>query len=462
MEEGLLSSKHGGVSGRVIRALIIVGLISGVSLILTLAFGITVVVQHKDQTKKLDTIQINDNDNFPETYLVPATARTPVKNQQQRGTCWIFATMGMFEASYRKNGYARGYLSEDEYLALSEQVLSIGLVDYCNKNKDNKYCLGGLAKNTSADGDPAWIYYMRENVSQYITPDAVCPYKGTDKEQFECPSFDQGVKGNPLKFEIKNIRSAYTIKQIKRLLLETQQAMAWGHLVLDAVFNVPCDDPSNPAAGTEECTKCMYPCTESSDGCCSHYTSYGYTQDGVFRTFKQPIIGGGHAMTIIGWNDNFRVESGIIGHEPTKSVGGFILKNSWSPARAHSAEYWAQQISTIEENTICPCELNARTWLPADATCMMEEIDPVKCAPNAFKNVRNKWVKGATVLKCKGLDKATATTLGWGECDDTKNYVFVASESDSLSPRVNVSSKSEVNIISFINKYIIMYEYKKV
>ena len=451
MEESLLSSKGG--SGRAMRALAFVAVISVMSIVLTLCFGIVIITQQGTHTDKLNTLGNIPHEYLPETYLVPATARTPVKNQQQRGTCWIFATMAMLEGSYRKNGYARGYLAEDEYLSLSEQVLSIGLVDYCTKHPENKYCLGGPPKNTSADGDPSWIYYMRDNVAKYITPDAVCPYKGTDAEQFECPDFAKGVEGNPLKFELKDIRGAYTIKQIKELLLEKQQAMTWGHLVLDAAFDVPCDDPNNPAAGSDECAQCLHPCAQSADGCCSQEVVSGYTQDGIFRTFKQPVIGGGHAMTIIGWNDNFRVEAGTRGHEPIKSVGGFILKNSWSPSRGHSAEYWAQNISTIEENTICPGETNAKTWMPAKAACMQKGVDLTGCAPSAFKYIRDHWVKGATVLKCSGKNKALAKTLGWADCDSTKLYALASLDSDSMTPWVTVSPNSEVNNNILYNIY---------
>ena len=447
MEESLLTPKQGGGVGRVMRALIFVGVVSVVSLVLTLSFGIAVVVQHGNQATTLDNIESKPTGYLPEIYLVPATARTPVKNQQQRGTCWIFATIAMLEGSYRKSGYERGYLAENEYVSLSEQVLSIGLVDYCTKNPENKYCLGGPAKNTSSDGDPSWIYYMRDEVAKYITPDAVCPYTPSEEEQFECPDFAKGVEGNPLKFELKDIRAAYTIKQIKELLLEKQQAMAWGHLVLDAAFDIPCSDPTNPKAGSEECTKCLHPCTASSDGCCSQYVASGYTQDGIFRTFKQPAIGGGHAMTIIGWNDNFRVESGIRGHDPVKSVGGFILKNSWSPARGHSAEYWAQQISTIEENTICPGETNAKTWMPATVSCMLKDANVTTCAPNAFKYVRDHWVRGATTLKCSGRSKAVANALGWGDCDPTKHYALAALDSDSMTPWVTVRPDSEATMV---------------
>lgn len=63
-----------------------------------------------------------DTETLPASYLVPHTARTPAKNQGSRGTCWIFSTMGILEGLYRKNGYEKGFLKEDEYVSFSEQA----------------------------------------------------------------------------------------------------------------------------------------------------------------------------------------------------------------------------------------------------------------------------------------------------------------------------------------------------
>ena len=138
-------------------------------------------------------------------------------------------------------------------------------------------------------------------------------------------------------------------------------------MLIFSTFTLPCDDPTNPQAESEECKKCLHPCKESTDGCCSETLVSGYTQEGIFKTYNKPAIAGGHAMLLIGWNDNFRVNTGLPGYRGRNSMGGFILRNSWNTTVGHSAEYWAQSISTIEENTICPCEASALTWMPVDA-----------------------------------------------------------------------------------------------
>lgn len=94
------------------------------------------------------------------------------------------------------------------------------------------YCSGGPLENTSSDGDAFFFYYMRNNVSKYVIPDAVCPYNSTDEGEFDCPDFDKAVKENPLKFTVKGIKTAYTVDSIKRLLYQKKAALTWSHSVL--------------------------------------------------------------------------------------------------------------------------------------------------------------------------------------------------------------------------------------
>ncbi|OQR93357.1 hypothetical protein THRCLA_08461 [Thraustotheca clavata] len=47
---------------------------------------------------------------------------TPYKDQAGRGTCWDFGTVGFLEQTYRQQGVLKGWLDENTYVALSEQV----------------------------------------------------------------------------------------------------------------------------------------------------------------------------------------------------------------------------------------------------------------------------------------------------------------------------------------------------
>lgn len=280
----------------------------------------------------------------------------------------------------------------------------IGLVEHCQNTKD-KYCSGGPSRNVTSDGESAWMYYMGHDVTKNVLPTSVCPYHSDEAYQFDCPDHKKAVAAAPLKFTIKDIESAYSLDGIKRLIYHKKAPLAWSHSVVQITYTVPCSDPANPQAGSAECTECRHPCKQSADGCCSETIIPGYTQQGIFATFNKAALSGGHDMLLLGWNDNFRVDTGLPGYRGRGTVGGFIIKNSWNSSMAHSAEYWAQQHSTLDENFICPNEASSNTWLPVDPQCMKEKVDPVECAQGVYKRVLNEWVYGATVLKCNPKGK---------------------------------------------------------
>lgn len=59
---------------------------------------------------------------LPKRYTIPNKRAVIPKNQQQRGSCWIFSTVGYLESSYRGYGVDNGLLGEDEYVQFSEQA----------------------------------------------------------------------------------------------------------------------------------------------------------------------------------------------------------------------------------------------------------------------------------------------------------------------------------------------------
>jgi hypothetical protein len=79
--------------------------------------------------------------------------------------------------------------------------------------------------------------------------------------------------------------------------------------------------------------------------------------EGEFFSHDDLIIEGGHAMNLVGFNDQFELSSG--------DVGALIIKNSWSDSKysgSHSMQYYMQNISRWDESRICPNSYNARNW----------------------------------------------------------------------------------------------------
>ncbi|TMW57023.1 hypothetical protein Poli38472_002948 [Pythium oligandrum] len=56
---------------------------------------------------------------------------TPLKTQDNRGTCWDFAAVGVLENSYRAQGVHHGWLKENEYIPISEQAYGAEVLRLC-------------------------------------------------------------------------------------------------------------------------------------------------------------------------------------------------------------------------------------------------------------------------------------------------------------------------------------------
>ena len=54
---------------------------------------------------------------------------TPTDFQMNRGDCWLFATVGLLEDSYRRYGVAHGWLKPNEYLHLSRQAFGVAVLE---------------------------------------------------------------------------------------------------------------------------------------------------------------------------------------------------------------------------------------------------------------------------------------------------------------------------------------------
>jgi len=364
---------------------------------------------------------------LPHTRHVADTSITPVKNQQSRGTCWVFSSIGIIEASYRENGLKKGFLKENEYVAFSEQAHGLEIIDHCqNHPEDLDLCYGtGPWKNTTEDGVPEWVYYFGNDID--VFPEAICEYQPTTAGEFICPQRNDKTRStNPLRFKPVSIESATAVTEIKNLLNKYTVPLTWVSIVAEQTYRISCDE-NEAFAESEVCKQCLYPKDplDKSAGCYALYILPSYDNEGIFSMHGTPFVAGGHAMMIVGYNDNFRVDVGGFGDLDKRTLGGFIVKNSWGPQIGHSIKYWAQEISPMDEAMLCPDETAATKWLPACHKCMLQKQYTVKqCSSDQYKRVRDQYLEGATILKCSGASKDAATFYGFGNCNPEKKYVL--------------------------------------
>eukprot|EP00727_Mastigamoeba_balamuthi_P005918 m51a1_g1946 hypothetical protein (575) ;mRNA; f:955242-957490 len=297
--------------------------------------------------------------------------------QEDRGTCWDFATIGWLEQSYRQNGVEKGFLEPQQYVRFSEQAFGISMIEACRGHRDVCDVLGDLVWQNGTSGGEIWWLYSLTSLYDKVLPASVCPY--TDEaHEHECPGMAQALAANPIKFDIASMQTAYNVLDSKALMIAHDRPLVWTSLVHDVIYYMPCAD--QPWASKPECSeakrvRCPTDRYYNSEYC-ARYVAAMYNQDGEFMMHGNTVIAGGHGMNAVGYNDEFVTKQG--------QKGGFIIKNSWHDQTygsdpsgrggrgSHSVAYWMQTISAWDEKALCPGPLNPDNWL----SCVSQEAGP--------------------------------------------------------------------------------------
>lgn len=312
---------------------------------------------------------------LPSKWAAPYNV--PQYFQEDRGTCWDFAAIGVLEQSYRHNGVIKGFLKPSEYVRFSDQAFGISTINECRGHPDVCDVLGDYVMQNSTTGGEVWWLYSLTKLYTQLLPDAVCPY--TDEaNELKCPGMTEALAKNPVRFNIKNMETAYNVLDTKSMMVAHNRPLAWSSLMHEVVFYMPCAEQywsQQPGCSAAKRVRCPSDRFYNSEYC-ARFESAMYNQDGEFFAHGNMIPEGGHAMNVVGYNDEFVTKQG---HR-----GGFIIKNSWHDltynqgpsgrgARgSHSVAYWMQQISGWDEKALCPNPLNPDNW----QSCVNQQMGP--------------------------------------------------------------------------------------
>lgn len=310
-------------------------------------------------------------------YRYATKYQTPRYYQENRGTCWDFATVGVLEQSYRQNGVEKGFMKAEEYLRMNEQAYGLSMIEACKNHPDVCDVVGDFVYANSTEGGEVWWLYNLKELYNKLLPSSVCPYTEPEHEH-ECPGMEKALATNPIKFNVKSMSTAYNAMETKRLMVEKDRPLAWSSEMHNTVYFFPCTDPY--WKGRVECSsRLAVQCPTDryyGSATCARVLSSMFNMDGEFFIHGQTIGEGGHAMNVVGYNDEFTTKQG--------QTGGFIIRNSWHDltygtnpngrgARgSHSMAYWMQEISAWDEKAVCPGPLNPENWI----SCVEQEVGP--------------------------------------------------------------------------------------
>ncbi|RLN89136.1 hypothetical protein BBJ28_00022247, partial [Nothophytophthora sp. Chile5] len=195
---------------------------------------------------------------FPTKFAVDYV--TPLKTQDERGTCWDFATIGVLENSYRQQGIANGWLEEDEYMAISEQAYGEEVIRLCAGppgSPQKVACF--IPDNSTEGGEVVELLYLMNGLKDNIYPHSLCPYIPDPGSDASCPGLTLEKRTtNPLSLSIKKMDSYYDAVSVKRALLKDRRAMAISTSMPYITHYYPC---IGDLAGEERCNPASTSCT---------------------------------------------------------------------------------------------------------------------------------------------------------------------------------------------------------
>ena len=184
-------------------------------------------------------------------------------------------------------------------------------------------------RGDASDGYTFWLYYFRDYLQDKVLPSSVCPYTVLPGNDTVCPGYEAALEKNPIKIKAATmkLRNNYDPEDIKRSLVQGR-AMTFEVELTGSNFYVPC---TGAYASRPQCQNCSAHCPSylgykgeyglprmsfhdpgvrltngmHTEECCFLITGF-MTADGAYYGHHEYSVFGGHALLLVGYNDNFQ------------------------------------------------------------------------------------------------------------------------------------------------------------
>ncbi|EAX95690.1 hypothetical protein TVAG_144390 [Trichomonas vaginalis G3] len=366
---------------------------------------------------------------LPSAYAPPYI--NPATDQAHRGTCWCWSTLYNLETQYREQGIKKGFLDEKTFVKFSIQAFVSVVGNYCRAHPTEKACgYGGFKRNSTNDNQvEAFPYFLKmiQGLDSSVVADQVCPYvpDPSPVTDFQCDNFYKQNESNPIRFNFKGMTTVYDTRAIKQLLFLKKHPLGIGTPLGTINFYAKCSEA--PYSNHPHCQKKVFRCPDSqTEEYCALLEFQGRTKDGTFvgidKADRQTEFGG-HAMNVVGYNDNWRYNSRISSDKSVQpSKGCLILHNSWR-ADGHSVQYLLGNRTLENEQVLCPNVRAPENWIPATLDCVKKnKDDPSKCSKDILRVRGNGTTHGADIIKCTSTDTFY--------CDQNLKYILKRKSDD--------------------------------
>ncbi len=251
-----------------------------------------------------NTPVINHSNNGISTIdtLVPSSYQTnidylkvtypEVRDQEPYGTCWAFSTLGLMEFDLIHSGQSTKDIDLSElqlaYFTFNNVIDPLGgttgdTSKYYNENTTTSYLNYGGSYEMAIRRLSQWIGAIDENILPYskasetISNDLDSSYAYNNVSAYLQNAYLLNIKQNP--------------DDVKVMIMQ--------HGAVGINYSHYYDGM----------TSTVYP-------------------SAYFDNGKQTLVGGGHAVMVVGWDDNYSVDNFKTAETPTKN-GAWLVRNSW-------------------------------------------------------------------------------------------------------------------------------------
>lgn len=219
---------------------------------------------------------------------------TAVKNQGSLGTCWAFTAIASAEASLVSQ------CNSDLSIDLSERHLAYFFY----------HPVSDILGNTAGDLiEPKEFPYVDAGGSSFFTSRFLASWQGAASESdypYTTRVADFPIDSSKAYDAKAHLKNTYYLNINDKEVIKSM-VMKYGAVSMAYFHNNPYYNESTGA--------------------------YFFPENGILKQ------GGGHAVTIVGWNDNYSKDNFVSGSQPLND-GAWLIKNSWGAAWGLSGYFW--------------------------------------------------------------------------------------------------------------------------
>lgn len=348
------------------------------------------------------SLKANNSDELPASYNLADYINILIKDQGKEGLCWAYTSNTVMETYMALNGYGECDLSERhiDYIE-SEKFASLGLL-----GKDRK-----LGTNGNID-----TYYI-DYLSNFGGPVLESDFPNREYDETE---YDNLVNAQPViyvgelaKFPTidveKKLNNEYTDEVFTLLRQKIKQ-----HIMKKGAIYASITSP--------QVSKDKY---------------YNMENHALCITEKpEDAMNYSHAVTIIGWDDNFSKDKFNDGYKPKKD-GAYICLNSWGPE-------WAEGDHGI-------------FYLSYEDIYAERGLKGIDYASTNKEDVISHYTTEKVEFNDNNLYNAIKKQVKYVECDDTKLTLYIRPSTLRNTHKLDLSNLEIVDLKG-IEKFIQCWE----